>query len=134
MTDTRDCADLSAIDSGLTMGLDLDDGVVGLAFVGILDAGSVTVVDVLIDQLACTSFHTVVVDVTGVRGVDDVGLNVLTGLRYYLQGRGATVQVRGGFPLVVEALAARPLEVQVPTPPPAAQSALRPPGRVSPAF
>ena len=122
------------MDSGLTMGLDLNGGVVGLAFSGVFDAGSVAVVDVLIDRLAGSSFHQVVVDVSAMSAVDGVGVNVLTGLRYYLEGRGAAVEVRGACPVVAQALAVGPPEV-VASPrlqrPPAA---LRPHGSVAPAF
>ena len=104
MTDPSDQPEVTEMENGVTVGLDLDGGVAGLAFSGVFDAGVVAVVDVLIEPLAGSSFHQVVVDVRAMSAVDGVSGFEPTGLRCFLEGRGAAVEVHGACPVVAQAL------------------------------
>jgi anti-anti-sigma factor len=83
-----------------------------LTLVGELGERSVAALDAQIDQLGCSRFVEVVLDVTGLRSIDDVGVRVLVGLYHYVMGRLARLRVVGPRPAIVRALRETPLLVQ----------------------
>lgn len=113
----------------LTLGFALADRLCRLDMAGVLDALSVGALDVVIDQLACASFDRVVIDATGLRVIDDVGVNILVGLHHYVRAHGATMAVIGARAPVAAALpaalcAADPDRLRRPAAVPSAASAL----------
>lgn len=76
---------------------------------GELTGTSVVALEVQIDQLCCTAFDSVVLDLGHLRAIDRVGCNVLSGLYHYVVARGATLRVLGARGQVARALAVTPL-------------------------
>lgn len=72
---------------------------------GDLCAESVSVLEAEFDRLARTPCHRVVIDVTELTALDEVGSRVLTGLSHYVQGRGGALTVVGASAAVAQALA-----------------------------
>jgi len=72
---------------------------------GSLCGTSVAALAVQVDQLACTSCEHVVVDLSGLVRIDEVGVNMLVGLWHYVRGRGGRLEVVGARGSLVHTLA-----------------------------
>ncbi|MGH8989327.1 MAG: STAS domain-containing protein [Acidimicrobiales bacterium] len=71
---------------------------------GELRAGSVAVLEAEFDRLGRTRCRRVVVDVTELSRLDEVGSRVLTGLSHYVRARGGVLTVVGARPPIARAL------------------------------
>ena len=72
---------------------------------GVLGATSIAALETQIDQLGCMDCQNVCVDLSELRGIDGVGVNVLNGLHDYVQGRGGHLELEGAIGQVADELA-----------------------------
>lgn len=82
----------------LAVRLEIEPTTCTLVLEGVLAATTIAALEAQIDQLGCLRCDHLVIKVSGLTDVDAVGLNVLTGLRYYAGGRGAALSLVGANP------------------------------------
>lgn len=62
---------------------------------GSLEHGAIAALDTQIDQVFCSSFSSLVIDVRELSTIDDLGLRCLVGLYHYVITRDSQISVRG---------------------------------------
>jgi anti-anti-sigma regulatory factor len=82
---------------------------------GALTGESIMALEAQIDQIGCASWDRVVLDVSGLTRLDDVGNRVLAGLHHYMHGRGGTLVVSGAREAILARILRGPYEL-VPNP------------------
>jgi anti-anti-sigma factor len=73
----------------------LERGTCRLMLTGALEAHSVCALAAQFDRLGCSSFASVLVDLSQLGTLDHVGANALLGLHHYVAARGAEMSVCG---------------------------------------
>jgi anti-anti-sigma factor len=71
---------------------------------GRLEECALAALDVQIDQVFCSSFRTLTLELTGLVSIDKAGIDRLVNLNEYVGARGAQLQVLGARPSVARAL------------------------------
>ena len=78
---------------------------------GRLCADTVRLLDTHVDLLGCQALYEVVLDLSGVDRMDQVGARVVVGLGHYVAGRGGRFSVAGATPAVRSRIAAAEVEL-----------------------
>jgi anti-anti-sigma factor len=73
----------------------LEDQMCTLRLAGSLACSSIHTLEAQIDELGCATFAAVVLDLSQLAYLDDVGANVLLGFHHYVAARGAEMMVCG---------------------------------------
>jgi anti-anti-sigma factor len=89
----------------LTVTFDDRESVCVLTLSGQLTRTSVAALDAQVDQIGCSKCTELILDVTGLIGLDAVGSRALVGLSVYLRALGARLTVNGANEALAEAMA-----------------------------
>jgi len=87
-----------------------------LVLSGALSGTSIAALEAQVDQLGCTPFEKVVVDVSKLTSMDPVGARVLFGLYHYVEAKGGKLKIVGASKQIESTLRRFRSDTQVPHP------------------
>jgi anti-anti-sigma factor len=121
---SSDWADRS-VDPAFEAELEWAESTAVLTLQGSLEHNAILALATQIDQIFCSSFTSLVLEVNELRTIDDVGVRCLVELYHYVIGRGGQMAFYGADGMVASAMASSAL-VPAMSPPPV-HTARRPP-------